>query len=365
MIDEYRKSLDELRFSPEAKRRLAQALEAAAAPEQPRRTSRRTRTLAIAAAAAVLALVVGCTAYASGMLDRQKPAKTEALPATEVVDGVGRPVAHATSNGVTVTAEAVVGDRTNYAVVLTVAKDDGTAFEGVRKNADGTLALKFGNLATVTIDGAPSRGTTSYFFDADPDDNAIQFVKASAIDAHGGGFIGKPVRVKLLDLMALDEDGKARTLVEGAWRMSFLANCADLSRNVPAGQTFAFDEGTVTINAITISPLSLSVDLMIDFPIEVNLIGFDTPQSKRLQGLPLTVNMKDGTVVDATQKSGGAVEVREHATVAGKSLMFDRFLDLDEVASITVGGRGYPDAVKRAKREKAGSGRSRPLRRRR
>lgn len=343
MIDEYRKALDELRFSPEATRRLAQAVEAAAAPERPRRTSRRTRTLAIAAAAAVLALVVGCTAYASGMLERQKPAKAETPPATEVVDGIGRPVAQASSNGVTVTAEAVVGDWSNYVVVLTVAKDDGTAFEGIRENEDGTLALTFGNLATVTIDGAPSRGTTSYFFDADPDDNAIQFVKASTIDTHGGGsFLGKPVRVKLLDLMALDEDGEARTLVEGAWRMSFLANCADLSRNVPAGQTFAFDGGTATINAITISPLSLSVDLMIDFPIKVNLIGFDTPQSKRLQSLPLTVNMKDGTVVDATQKSGGAVEVREHATVAGKSLMFDRFLDLDEVASITVGGVDIP-----------------------
>ena len=88
MIDEYKNALNELRFSPEAKRRLAQAVEAAAAPERPRRTSRRTRALAIAAAAAVLALVVGCTAYASGILDRQKPAKTETLPATEVVDGI-------------------------------------------------------------------------------------------------------------------------------------------------------------------------------------------------------------------------------------------------------------------------------------
>lgn len=343
MIDEYKEALDELRFSPEAKLRLAQALEAATVPERPRRMSRRARTLAIAAAAAALALVVGCTAYASGMLDRQKPAKAEAFPTTEVVDGIGRPVAQASSNGVTVTAEAVLGDWSNYVVVLTVAKDDGTAFEGIRENEDGTLALTFGNLATVTIDGAPSRGTTSYFFDADPDDNAIQFVKASAIDTHGGGsFLGKPVRVKLLDLMALDEDGAARTLVEGAWRMSFLANCADLSRNVPAGQTFAFDEGTATINAITISPMSLSVDLMIDFPIEVNPIGFDTPQSKRLQGLPLTVNMKDGTVVDATQKGGGAIEVREYTTVTDKSLMFDRFLDLDEVASITVGGVDIP-----------------------
>lgn len=342
MIDEYKAALDELRFSPEARRRLVQALEAAAAPERPRRASRRTRTLAIAAAAALLALVVGCTAYAAGILGRPA-AKAETLPATEVVDRVGRPVASASSNGVTVTAEAVVGDRSNYAVVLRVAKDDGTAFEGIRENEDGTLALRFGNLATVTIGGAPSRGTASYFFDADPDDNAIQFVKTSTIDTHGGGsFLGRPVRVKLFDLMALDEDGEARTLVKGAWRMSFLANCADLSRNVPAGQTFAFDEGTATINAITISPLSLSVDLMIDFPIGLGPTGAGTPESKRLQELPLTVNMKDGIVVDATRKGGGGVEVREQTTVTDKHVAFDRFLDLDEVASITVGSVEIP-----------------------
>ena len=69
--------------------------------------------------------------------------------------------------------------------------------------------------------------------------------------------------------------------------------------------------GTATINAITISPLSLSVDLMIDFPIEVRRSA-STPQSKRLQGLPLTVNMKDGTVVDATQKSGSAVSAEAY-----------------------------------------------------
>lgn len=341
MIDEYRRALDELRFTPEAKRRLAQALEADPAPERPRRMSRRTRALAIAAAAAVLALVVGCTAYASGMLGRPA-AKAETLPATEVVDRIGRPAAQASSNGVTVTAEAFMGDGSDYAVVLTIAKDDGTAFEGIRENEDGTLALAFGNLATVTIDGAPSRGTASYFFDADPDDNAIQFVKASTVDTHGGGsFLGKPVRVKLLDLMALDEDGEARTLVEGAWRMSFLANCADLSRNVSAGQTFAFDGGIATINAITISPLSLSVDLMIDFPVGMDSDGAETPSGELLRELPIAVNLEDGSVVDASG-SGESVAVLEGATTCAKRFPFPRLLDLDEVASITVGGVEMP-----------------------
>lgn len=343
MIDEYKEALDELRFSPEAKRRMAQRIEVAAVVEPLPRPTRRSRALVIAAAAAVLALAVGCTAYASGMLGRASAPAKETPATTEVVDGIGRPDAHASSDGVTVTAEAVMRDRSNYAIVFSIAKDDGTPFEGIRENQDGTLALRFENLATVTVDDAPSRGTVSYFFDADPHDNAIQFVKASTIDTHGGtSFVGKDVYVKLHDLLAFDEDGEARTLVEGAWKMDFVADCADLSVDLPAGQTFAFDEGTATINAIMISPLSLSVDLTIDFPIEVNVIGFDTPQSKRLQYLPLTVNMKDGTVIDATRKAGGGVEVREQTTVTDKSMAFDKILDLDQVKSVTVGGVEIP-----------------------
>ena len=343
MIDEYKEALDELRFSPEAKRRMVQRIEVAAVVEPLPRPTRRSRALVIAAAAAVLALAVGCTAYASGMLGRASAPAKETPATTEVVDGIGRPDAHASSDGVTVTAEAVMGDRSNYAIVFSIAKDDGTPFEGIRENQDGTLALRFENLATVTVDDAPSRGTVSYFFDADPHDNAIQFVKASTIDTHGGtSFVGKDVYVKLHDLLAFDEDGEARTLVEGAWKMDFVADCADLSVDLPAGQTFAFDEGTATINAIMISPLSLSVDLTIDFPIEVNVIGFDTPQSKRLQYLPWTVNMKDGTVIDATRKAGGGVEVREQTTVTDKSMAFDKILDLDQVKSVTVGGVEIP-----------------------
>ena len=56
MIDEYKEALDELRFSPEAKRRMVQRIEVAAVVEPLPRPTRRSRALVIAAAAAVLAL---------------------------------------------------------------------------------------------------------------------------------------------------------------------------------------------------------------------------------------------------------------------------------------------------------------------
>ena len=47
---------------------------------------------------------------------------------TEIIDKIGYPVgASDTDNGVTVTADAVMGDAYNAVIVYTISRDDGTA----------------------------------------------------------------------------------------------------------------------------------------------------------------------------------------------------------------------------------------------
>lgn len=347
MDRDYRDALDELQFSPEAKQRLARAVAAAGVEGGSEDASgsargRRRRYALVAAAAATLALVAGCTAYATGFVKHDAAPAAASLPKTAVVDGVGHPETRVSADGLTVTAQAVVGDGSDYAIVFDIEKDDGTAFEGIRENDDGTLALRFGNLATVTIEDAPSRGTVSYFVDADPSDNAIQFVKASTIDPRSGAeYVGKPVHVKLLDLMAIEADGSERTLVEGAWRMDFLADCDDASKSLPAGQTFAFDEGTARMRAVAISPLSLSIDLVIDFPIAFDPTGAGSEQSRYLAELPLAIHFEDGTVLDAS-RGGTSIAIGQNATTCSTHMLFDRVIDLDSVVSVTVGDVEIP-----------------------
>ena len=101
------------------------------APHDARGAKRRWR---YAAAVVLVVGVGGGTAVASGELMSMTSVFDDLLngsPArTEVADKIGRPLgASATSNGVTITAKTIVGDRTNYAVVFSIAKDDGTAFE--------------------------------------------------------------------------------------------------------------------------------------------------------------------------------------------------------------------------------------------
>lgn len=45
---------------------------------------------------------------------------------TEIIDQIGYPIgASATSNGVTITADAIVGDTYSYAIVYSIRRDDG------------------------------------------------------------------------------------------------------------------------------------------------------------------------------------------------------------------------------------------------
>ena len=130
----YKKAMDGIRFSEAAKERMARNLvaaqgashaPAASATRQARERTpvraraggkRRWQAVAAAAAAVGVLAVLGGAAYASGalmtMAEAVDAAFTGAPTPTEIVDKVGRPVgAGASSNGVTVTAEAIFGDR--------------------------------------------------------------------------------------------------------------------------------------------------------------------------------------------------------------------------------------------------------------
>lgn len=350
MIDEYRRALDELRFSPEAKRRLAQVLEAAPAPERPHRMSRRTRALAIAAAAAVLALVVGCTAYLSGALvsvdDLAGDLFGDAHAQTEVVDKIGRPVgARAISNGIAIAADAVIGDKEHCVVVFSIARVDGESIEGIETILDYSYETVFTGEQPFKV-GNSKVGPEYYFYDADPSDNAVQCVVKMTADMGGDSLIGKTMRVRLGDLATgeMTTDGTfsspfLQTVIKGSWEMSFPLDYEDTSIELRAGQKMQIDQTAVTIDSLSLSPIAIVVEYTADEP----LVSKDEETGK-LRGaavvdVSVTVNLRNGMSLDVP--SNGALN-DEGSTKHRADLMFDEILDLDEVKSVTVGDVEVP-----------------------
>ena len=125
-MKDYRSQFDALRFSPEEKQAMVDDL-LAAAPETHRRVSHKKRVHILIAAVIAAAL---CAACASGALQAAIQSLSFFLgnqpEQTQVLGEMAQPIgASVTDNGVTLTVDAVLGDKNGYAILYTLSRDDG------------------------------------------------------------------------------------------------------------------------------------------------------------------------------------------------------------------------------------------------
>ena len=371
-LDSYTASMGDLHFSDEAKARIAESLRAAAAardaeknaqPAAPaevltlpaRRPARpHARRWARVAAGLVLALALGggaTVAVAAGVLPNPADVLSDVFggaPAqTELLNNVGRPIgASATSNGVTVTAEAVAGDRFNYAVAYSIEFDDPAALEGIEFHEGGTLT--YVGDAFLRVDGAMSGGGLVRLYDADPGDNTLQLVQVMGVQTwNDAGIVGRTARFSMSKLEIYADDGEFKTLAAGDWDLKFEMNFVDTTVDLPAGQSTTWQGSAVTIDAVAVSSLGVTVDYTIDRQTrDLALPGEVSDEALKEQaatiGLPVIVTFADGTTFDATDANGSAVKHGDGTTTVSKATTYDHIVDTDDIVSVTVGDVEIP-----------------------
>ena len=333
-MNRYQDTLDRLRFTPEQKQHMVDRLMAAAERPAPRRVLP-FRRLAAAGVAAALVLSVG-VAGATGALGEVRAAFSAIFgpsTQTEIMDKIGYPVgASDTDNGITITADAIVGDTYSYAVVYTIQREDGKALVSdqllARAPDPETDALP---LAFQSYDAALQgyRGGSSgnmWFYDADPADSALQFVE---LRTQSEPLEPGLLTVRFQDLQVYGEDyATCTTLTEGSWKLSFQLAFEDASRTLPCGQTFTLNSAEATLNAVTLSPLSIQADYTVSW-------AGDTAMDW-IEPLPMSITYTDGTTLDLSH-AGGASAYGTGAVSCQKGMIFDQLHPLEEVASVTVG----------------------------
>lgn len=370
-LDSYTASLDGLRFSDEAKARMVESLRAAAAAgdaeknaqlEAPaeiltmpaRRPARRPRRWARAAAGLALALTLGggaTVAVAAGVLPNPADVLSDVFGGapvqTELLNDVGHPVgASATSNGVTVTAEAVAGDRFNYAVAYSIEFEDPAVLEGVEFHEGGTLT--YVGDALLRVDGAMSGGGFVRLYDADPGDNTLQLVQVMGVQTwNDAGILGRTARFSMSKLEIFTDDGEFETLAAGDWNLKFEMNYVDTTVDLPAGQTTTWQGSAVTIDAVAVSSLGVTADYTIDRQTpDLALPGEASDEALTEQaavtGLPVIVTFADGTTFDATDSNGSSTKHGDGTTTVSKATTYDRIVDADDIVSVTVGDVEIP-----------------------
>lgn len=331
---------------------------AARRAQRPR--ARRVGAHRVAAALGIAALLTigGGTAYATGTLARAADSLATVFGAgpaqTELIDRIGRPVgASCTSSDITITADAIIGMRHAYAVVYTIEKNDGTAFDELTMSENGcyNLFLDGGgsiNALTALRLGVQGGHGGSYTFDADPADNAIQLVEMMSLTGTDASLVGETLHFDASKLLYFPEgkqaDGRdlpAEAIATGDWSMSFKIDYEDLSVDLPAGQTFTINGNSAVINELAISPLGADVTYTVDAvdgPSEPT--GLETNPENRVGYGNFTVTFADSTTEEIGSGYGSWQE--DGKTVVQKTYFFNQIRDVDDIVSITVGDLTVP-----------------------
>lgn len=204
---------------------------------------------------------------------------------TEIVDDIGIPVGvSASADGYTLTADAVIGDRYNVAVVYTLTRDDGQPIE---EN------LYFKGWKTDVISGASGGGSLI------PVENQENSGKRVFVESWkcSKPVIGRYVSASFSELAINQEGADDPVVADGPWELNYTLRYRDSTVKVPVHKLRVTDSDAkeYQIDKIWLSPIGLSLKGRC----------FD-PQGNRVMDLfQVAIQKTDGTTVLLKECSKG------------------------------------------------------------
>lgn len=348
---EYHQALDGLTFTREQKSTLAaQAARAAqAAGKAQRRTRRPLGKMAVIAACLTVVLAVG--ASAAGILPSPAevfgPLFGGTVAQTEVIDKIGHPIgASDTDNGITITADAIMGDEYNAVIVYTISRNDGERFLPEGRDLPSSQ-LMIGGFGGSSWARGGSHGS-AWFVDDDPDDDRVQYVETVTSDV---SLTKGTATAEFWNLCYWDVENQAEApLYEGKWKFRFEVDYEDCSVHLGGGETISQDDLTFTIDEVTVSPIAVRAAYTADLAVvwDNGENGRQSPEDARqtqryLESIEILLTKTDGTVIDLSG-AGGSINPDYDANLShcAKGQVLEEIIPLEDMASISVGGVVFP-----------------------
>ena len=338
----YQRAYDPLSFTAEQKARIAASAAAAASAgkEEPRR---KLRLIGKTAVAACLICVLAIGAEAAGIRisvsSILSPIFGGTSAQTEVIDKIGRPInARDTDCGVTIQADAIIGDRYNACIIFSIRRDDGTPL----LPEDVTVGqLTIGGFCDIRLQKKGGSHGRSWFVARG---NELQYIYSISADMPLNTGSAK---AEFQDISYFDGE-KISPLVEGNWNLCFDVNFEDSSVYFGEGSKFSQNTMNFTITEASVSPIGIRVAYEVDSQVQwSNAPSGRQPEEDRLQwaryfeDVQILLTKKDGTVLDLSN-SGGSVHPEDGKTYCTKSRVFEQIIPLDDVAAIRIGGIDFP-----------------------
>jgi len=347
---EYKRAMNALQFTPEQKEALARASASAAGQGRKARTRRPVLRTALIAAALVMALAAG--AGASGVLrtavETFAPTLGGSVAQTEVIEKIGHPIgASDTDAGLTITADAIIGDQYNACIIYTITRDDGAIFD-YEPNEWGALPLTCMD-GWIDIEGVHAGEDhvgyhgVSGFIDQVPGDNAVQYIQKISSDLPLNTGVATAT---FRDIYAHEDLAEGETLLaKGKWKLRFDMAYEDSAVYLGNGETFSQEGLNFTIDEISVSPIAVRVAYTTDEAAvwDGAPSGEGAPRYDRLlQDVEIFLTKADGSVIDLS--GGGGLISPDHdsgVSYCTRSQVLEEIVPLEELASISVGGVVY------------------------
>ena len=339
---EYKKAMDSIHVTPEWEENMINKLMNEGKSTEAR--IRRAPRIGLVAAAAVACLTIGAGAAeaATGAVsDFFAPLFGSAH--TEIIDSIGYPVGVSDSaGGVTVTADAILGDTNGICVIYTLEKEDGTPW-GYDEDSflfeDSTFDF---NVERSSTDSWGAHGS-SWFIDDDPADNILQFVEQRTVE---GGTPHGSAKEILKNLCVWDDSAQeTKVLVKGKWTLRFNIDFVDATQSFPAGQQVEFLGEPAAVTGLTFSPISFRVEVeqaKTDYPLKDSNTYLDGT-SEALDQQSVVLRLKDGRELDLGYWAGGSVDAGScEKTVFTKSSLLSEVIPVEEMAAVVVCGTEIP-----------------------
>ncbi len=289
--------------------------EALAAP------SRRTcpRWIALAACL-VLVLSLTVTAEASSGSVSNLLAPLFGNAQTQIVDGIGIPVGvSATADGYTVTADAIIGDRYNVAIVFTLAREDGQPLPEGRLTFRDQEFSAYGSGGGYRTAMSPEKGSSR-----------AQFVWCWCST---GPVIGRYWSTSFSQLEWEGEDGQEQILAEGPWELKFTLRYQDSSVKLPLKNLeVPMPSGsTHIVKKVLLSPVGIYLDMRVK----------NHQLEKDLGNFQVTLKLKDGTLLPLEGNYGGRFPEGKTAK-ASYQTMFEEPVPIENIAALILCGQEFP-----------------------
>lgn len=240
---------------------------------------------------------------------------------TDIVDKIGVPIeANVTVGGYTLSADAIIGDRYNFAIVYSLKRTDGKPLpKGLYfESCYNSLKSDFGG------------GICEHILSEDCTTLKIVQKWTSSTEL----LFNRNAAIEFSNLMLDDGSDSKTTVAKGIWRLKFVVRYENSEKMIPIDNITVKDGNGVEyqIEEVALSPVGLHFDMTVHNPHQDGAV-----KEPIYQGFTLSVVLEDNTEIKVENWNLGTYgDLNSNTLTADFGAMFDVPISLERIVALRI-----------------------------